>query len=585
MPGELATGYVQILPSMDGFKSALEGGIGNASGEAGKKSGSLFSSTMKKYISAAAIGGAVFKSLTEGAALEQSLGGIETLYKDHADTVIAYADAAWKNAGISANNYMEQSTSFAAALIGSLGGDTKKAAEAANTAIQDMADNSAKMGTPIESLQLAYQGFARNQYQLLDNLKLGYGGVKSEMERLLSDAEKISGVKYDINNLSDVYSAIHVIQEEMNLTGVAAAEASTTLSGSFNALKASATNLIGDLALNRNIEPAMKALSESAGTFLFNNLIPAIGNIFKSLPAAIGTFLYDGLPQLLSSAQSFIESFVDAFANSGDIISKAFGGLVDLSQVILNMSGGIIGAGLKLATNLAQGIAQGLPTIIQSVPTIVSNLADVINNNAPMVIASGVKIAGTLALGIIKAIPTLVTTIPSIFRALIKVWSALNWANLGKMALTKIGSGIASQGKIVLNAVKGIINKIKGMFPFNVGKIFSNIKLPKITASGGKAPWGLLGEGTPPKFKVKWNAEGGIFDKASIIGYGVGEAGAEAIVPLDKLWQKMDAIADNNGGGKSMTLVVNFDGKTIAQKTIEYANEQTIVFGMNPILV
>lgn len=584
MAGELATGYVQILPSMGGFKTALEKEVGDSSEGAGRKSGSIFSSTMKKYISAAAIGGAVFKSLTEGAALEQSLGGIETLYKDHADTVIKYADEAWKTAGVSANSYMEQSTSFAAALLNSLGNDTGKAAEAANTAIIDMADNANKMGTSLESIQMAYQGFARNQYVLLDNLKLGYGGTKGEMERLLADAEKISGVKYNIDNLADVYSAIHVIQTELGITGTTAKEATTTLSGSFGALKSAATNLIGDLALGRNIAPAMKALSESAGTFLFQNLIPAIGNIFKSLPVAIGTFLYEGLPQLLSSAQKFLQGFAGAFANSGDIIEKAFEGLVDLSGVILNMSGGIVSAGLKLAENLAQGIAQGLPTVIQSVPTIIGNLADVINTNAPSIVSSGVKIAGTLALGIIKSIPTLVKTIPSIFSALVKVWMALNWANLGKMALTKIKTGIASQGKVIFDAVKSIINKIKGMFPFNVGKIFSGIKLPKFTVTG-KAPFGLGGLGTKPNISVKWNAEGGIFDSASIVGYGVGEKGAEAIIPLDKFWSKMDAIAENNNGGGVATFVINFDGQPIAEKTVEYVNGQTMIFGMNPIMV
>lgn len=592
MAGELATGYVQILPSMGGFKGALENGLGDASDSAGKKSGSIFSSTMSKYISAAAIGGALYKSLTEGAALEQSLGGVETLYKKHADVVIANADRAWKTAGVSANQYMEQSTSFAATLLNSLGGDTAKAAQYADNAIINMADNANKFGSDITSLQMAYQGFAKQNYTMLDNLKLGYGGTKTEMERLISDASKMTKIQDELNvtvkdgdlSFSNIINAISVMQKKLGVMGATAEEASTTLSGSFNAMKSAATNLIGDLTLGRNIAPAMKSLSESIGTFLFQNLVPALGNVFRSLPVAIGTFLYDGLPQLLKSAQNFLQDFAGSFANSGDIIAKAFSGLVDLSQIVLNMSGGIVNAGLQLATNLAKGIANGLPTIIQSIPIIISNLADVVNTNAPSILSTGVKIAGTLALGIIKAIPTLVKTIPSIFSALVKVWMALNWLNLGKMAMTKIKTGITNAAQPVINVVKALINKIKGMFPFNIGRIFSNLKLPKISVNGGKAPFGIGGLGSLPKFSVKWNAEGGIFDSASIIGYGVGEAGAEAIVPLDKLWQKMDAIANGNGGG-IMNVVITLDGKTIGQSTVDYINGQTLMFGTSPVMV
>lgn len=170
---ELATGYVRIIPSMGGSQKIIENELNGAGDKAGKSSGSLFGSTFGKYASIAAVGTGIFKTVTEGAALEQSLGGIETLYKDHADKVTQYADQAWKTAGISANSYMEQSTSFAAALLNSLGGNTGKAAEAANQAIIDMSDNANKFGTDLGSLQMAYQGFAKQNYTMLDNLKLG----------------------------------------------------------------------------------------------------------------------------------------------------------------------------------------------------------------------------------------------------------------------------------------------------------------------------------------------------------------------------------------------------------------------------
>ena len=233
---ELAKAYVQIIPTTRGItdelNDQLNGPAEEAGDTAGKKSGSKFVDAMKKMIVAAGIGKIIQSAISEGADLEQSyFGGLDTLYGDAADKAREFANEA-AAFGVSMNDYAEQAVSFGAALKSAYGGDTVKAAEAANTAIKDMADNSAKMGTDIESVQAAYQGFAKGQYQLLDNLKLGYGGTKTEMERLLADAEKFSGVKYDINNLGDVYDAIHVIQGELGLTGVAADEAATTISGS-----------------------------------------------------------------------------------------------------------------------------------------------------------------------------------------------------------------------------------------------------------------------------------------------------------------------------------------------------------------
>ena len=236
----LANAYVQIIPSAKGIKSGMQKELDAAGGTAGESAGGRFAGSFKNIIGAAAIGTAVVagitKSIKEGAALEQSIGGIETLFKSASDTVIKNADNAFRTAGISANSYMEQATSFSASLLQSLDGDTRKAAKYADTAIIDMSDNANKMGTNIEDIQNAYQGFAKQNYTMLDNLKLGYGGTKTEMERLLADASKISGQKYDISNLSDVYEAIHVIQGDLDITGTSAKEAATTLSGSFSAM-------------------------------------------------------------------------------------------------------------------------------------------------------------------------------------------------------------------------------------------------------------------------------------------------------------------------------------------------------------
>ena len=246
---ELGNAYVQIIPSMRGIKGNLEKELGDASESAGKSSGSRFGQALKTAAigAAAGIGVAMKAAVDAGADLQQSFGGLETIYGDAAEQAKIFAAQA-STMGVSANDYAEQAVSFGAALKMAFGGDTTKAVEAANTAIMDMTGNAAKMGTPLESIQNAYQGFAKGNYNMLDNLKLGYGGTKEEMERLLADAQKISGVEYKLDNLGDVYDAIHVIQGELGLTGVAAEEASTTFSGSLGAMKAAATNVLATIS-------------------------------------------------------------------------------------------------------------------------------------------------------------------------------------------------------------------------------------------------------------------------------------------------------------------------------------------------
>ncbi|MFR4169837.1 MAG: hypothetical protein ACLT1D_19395, partial [[Clostridium] symbiosum] len=254
---ELAKAYVQIIPSADGVKGKIQEALGGEAESAGKSAGASVGSnligTLKKALVVAGIGAAIKESIEAGAELQQSIGGIETLFKDNADTVKQYAADAYKTAGLSANDYMQSVTGFSASLLQGLGGDTAKAAEVANMALVDMSDNANKMGSDMGSIQNAYQGFAKQNYTMLDNLKLGYGGTKSEMERLLKDAEKFSGVKYDIDNLSDVYNAIHVIQGELDITGTTAKEASTTISGSMDSMKSSFQNVLADLALGNDL--------------------------------------------------------------------------------------------------------------------------------------------------------------------------------------------------------------------------------------------------------------------------------------------------------------------------------------------
>lgn len=288
------------------IQKEIGGEVASAGTFAGESLGSNIVGTFKKIVAAAGVGKAFSAALSEGAALQQSLGGVETLFKDSADKVKGFANEAYKTTGLSANAYMENVTGFSASLLQSLGGDTNKAAETANMAMIDMSDNANKMGTSMESIQLAYQGFAKQNYTMLDNLKLGYGGTKQEMQRLLSDAEKLTGVKYDINNLSDVYSAIHAIQENLDITGTTAREAATTFTGSFESMKAAAQNVLGKIAIGENVTPALQSLLETTRTFLFANFFPMIGNILSGL----GVVLTEGVSSLAS------QLFGDAFGNA-----------------------------------------------------------------------------------------------------------------------------------------------------------------------------------------------------------------------------------------------------------------------------
>ena len=310
MATEIAQAYVQLIPSARGItgkiQSILDPEASAAGQSAGQSLGSSLVGVMTKVIAAAGIGKAFSAAISEGAALQQSLGGIETLFKGSADKVKGYANEAYKTTGLSANAYMENVTGFSASLLQSLGGDTNKAAETANMAMIDMSDNANKMGTSMESIQMAYQGFAKQNYTMLDNLKLGYGGTKQEMQRLLADAEKLTGVKYDINNLSDVYSAIHAIQENLDITGTTAKEAASTFSGSFESMKAAAQNVLGKLALGENILPSLHALLKTTSTFLFDNFLPMVGNIFSGL----GLVLSEGISQIAS------QLFGDAFGSA-----------------------------------------------------------------------------------------------------------------------------------------------------------------------------------------------------------------------------------------------------------------------------
>ena len=439
MPANVATAYVQIIPSAQGIGGGIAQALGGdaAATSAGQSIGGKLVSTIKGVIAAAGLGAALGKALTEGAALEQSIGGVETLFKDSADQVIAAADQAYRTAGVSANKYMEQVTSFSATLLQGLGGDTAAAAQYADKAIVQMSDNANKMGTDISSIQYAYQGFAKDNYTMLDNLKLGYGGTQAEMARLINDsgvlgdsievtAETVNDVPFD-----KIIDAIGVIQDDLGITGTTAQEAATTLSGSFASMQAAAQNVLANLTLGRDLGPALDGLAQTVSTFLVGNLLPAIWNILSALPGALvsfvqslgaqlvvalqGTFpqlaagLSAGLPQLMQTGAAMVQNLVQGVTTTLPAMLQA--GTQTVTTAIQGLSQqlpSVLASGAQIVTSIVGGIAQMLPSIAQSALEIVSSLLTMIVENLPQVISAGAQILQSIVEGIGASLPQIV---------------------------------------------------------------------------------------------------------------------------------------------------------------------------------
>lgn len=506
MATELAKAYVQIIPSAVGIQGRIQKEIEPEADSAGSSFGGKMVGMIKKVIATAAIGKALSASISEGAALEQSLGGIETLFKDSADKVKANAAKAYQTAGMSANDYMELTTSFSASLLSSLAGDTSKAADVADMAMVDMSDNANKMGTNMEDIKNAYQGFAKQNYTMLDNLKLGYGGTKSEMERLLADAQKISGVEYNIDNLSDVYSAIHVIQGQLDITGTTAKEAATTISGSFNQMKAAAKNVMGEIALGMDVGPALNELANTIITFAAGNLLPAVWNVISALPSAIVTFvtalgpqlfaavsglipqiasgITTGIPTLYQSAMQLMDQFnigiqeqLPILLQKGvDFITNIVNGILQNLPQVITMAGNVItyfantiismlptilSAGARLLLRLVNGIINNLPQIAQAAATAIVRFVASIGQNLPQILQSGITIIAKLAAGLIRAIPNLVGQIPAIISAIVNTFTSQNWGSIGINIISGIASGLRSAAHMLWDAVKGVLGGFK----------------------------------------------------------------------------------------------------------------------------
>lgn len=488
------------------------------------KSGLATAAKAAAAATAAAAGAmaALVKSAVENyGEYEQLVGGVETLFKSSADTVQEYANNAYKTAGLSANEYMETVTGFSASLLQSMGNDTQAAAEKANRAITDMSDNANKMGTDMKSIQNAYQGFAKQNYTMLDNLKLGYGGTKEEMQRLIDDANALNAAQgnytsYTIENYADIVDAIHTVQTEMGITGTTALEASTTIQGSVGAVKSAWKNLVAGLANdNANLDTLVTNLLDSITT-AGNNVIPRIESALAgisqviagasqtiipmvistitnmlpqllaagaSLVSAIGTGIADNLPAIVSAAGGVIVQLSTGLAESlPELIPAVVDIILQIVETLLDNVDQLVDAAIAIITGLAEGIINALPVLIEKAPVIISKLVDALVKNAPKILQAAVTVITTLASGLIKNIPSLIAKIPQIISSLVDGF--LEWqskiAEIGTNIVHGIWEGIkAAAGWIkdkISDFVGGIVDDVKDVLGIHSpSKVFAGI--------------------------------------------------------------------------------------------------------------
>ena len=509
---------------------------------------------------ATAVTALVSKSVGAFADYEQLTGGVETLFgaggrsvEEYAQSVgksvsdiqgkydslmsaqnavLENANKAYMTAGMSANEYMDTVTGFSASLISSLGGDTNKAADYANSALVDMSDNANKMGTDMESIKNAYQGFAKQNYTMLDNLKLGYGGTQEEMKRLLSDAEKLTGQRYDISSFADITQAIHAIQTQMDITGTTAKEASTTISGSWGSLKAAFQNVLVGLTTGGDMfDQSLDALINTAVTF-GQNIIPAIkgalsgvGYLIEGLAPVIGEtippLINDLAPTLANSAVSLISSLVNGLTQNATQFSECLSNIIIVAVAgISNVVPQLLDAASKIVSNLMQGLTNSMPQIVNGAVTLIEGLVNGLVNNIPLlimgavqlvtslanglienlpriidagvnlitgivsasysmmpqIIQNGMQLVVNLAVGLVRAIPQLIAALPRITGAIVKGFKSVNWFDLGLQLIKSIWEGIKSIGSEMWNGVKEKTSELWGGVKNVVSEKLNNIK-------------------------------------------------------------------------------------------------------------
>lgn len=446
----------ELVVKISGETSGLQSAMGSAISAVGKFSAA-----------AVAAGATAVAALTKSAVesyadYEQLVGGVETLFKDSAGIVQEYAANAFQTAGLSANDYMETVTSFSASLLQSVGGDTEEAARIADQAITDMADNANKMGSSMESIQNAYQGFAKQNYTMLDNLKLGYGGTKQEMERLLADAEKLSGVHYDISNLNDVYEAIHVIQGELGITGTTAEEASTTIQGSAAAMKAAWQNMLTGIAdENADFDGLINNLVKSIETFA-QNIIPRVEQALKGigkLVSGLAPIIVQELPNLISE---ILPSFIEAVMS---IVDSIIGIIPELLPVVLE-------AITEIGMEVINSLSEILPDILQAVIDGVIQVANAISENLPQIVAA-------LTQGLLQLVQVIIDNMPQFLQAALQLFISIEQAIFQAMPII-----IAALPQLIIGIVDFIVGAIPQLIQAYIQLLSSLVDaLPEIIAA------------------------------------------------------------------------------------------------------
>ena len=516
---ELATAYVQIIPSMKGstgkIKTEITGDMEDAGEKTGDSFGKKFVDFAKKVIVAAGIGKIITQSIAEGAKIEQSFGGLKTMFKENYDLIAGYAQDAWKTAGMSANKYAEQATLFSATLLKSVGGNTKKAAELANMALMDMGDNINKFGGDMAMVENAYQGLARGSYVMLDNLRLGYKGTANEMMRLINDSGVLGYKLTDVAQLSKVgfatmVEAIHKVQSEMGITGTTIAEASHTISGSLNQMKGAFSNVLATISMVGkegmeilDFEKSLSNLIESVASFAAN-IVPALVSVLTTLPTALTTIinylipvlikegpvlikglatgLLSGIPLLLQTMTRLVKvmssgiskkvpefvkqaiPMITGFAktlvdNVWELTDAAIMLMIGLQKGIMDSLPQIIEAGAALIVNLVLGLLDKLPYLVSYVPRIVETVVTGVVDNLPQIIEAGFKVIPALIEGIVKAIPELLKAAGDLVT---RIWNEIvntDWIQLGKDIISGIVKGITKKTDSAVDAAKNVAKK------------------------------------------------------------------------------------------------------------------------------
>lgn len=569
-------------------------------------------------------------SIDQYAEYEQLVGGVDTLFKDASDTIQQYASNAYKTAGVSANTYMEQATAFSASLTQSLGGDTQAAAEYANQAIMDMSDNANKMGTDIESVQQTYQSLMRGNYAMLDNLKLGYGGTKSELERLVADAEELTGQALDPSKFSDVITAIHAVQENMGITGTTAKEAATTIEGSVGMMRAAWDNLLvgiandnGDLgsltyefadtvetALS-NILPRVKIILggigqviADMGTIIAQTLPEMISTVLPSLISAGAQLLVglvagiiSALPQLAASVPEIVSALYTSIVSAGpqlatagtqllsmftsgietgipDLISR----LPQIIEGILNFIAenlpSILDMGVQILTSLQDGIINSISSLVSSLPQVISAITGFIADNLPAIVNAGISVLVNLASGIVSAIPQLVAVLPQIISAIVNGIGNLmgSIVDIGENIVQGIWEGIQNMATWIKNKVtgffSGIVDGVKGLL---------GIHSPStVFADMGKNMALGLGDGWDNEYShIRRDIENGLNFGTANVDYSSSMLGRSQ----SGLSNAFNNIAATMGQNFTITVQSVLDGKVIGETAYQYSRNKQRAYG------